>query len=235
MSLRALGASVRGPAHARSGEPNQDAWWARVGGLGALAVVADGVGSRPSAREGARAAVTACRGAWKHWSSSPSGSGEDLVRLIEVLWRLRLGPIPPEQAATTCLVCALRVDGSGVVAQLGDGLVGVTDAEGTFQAITPERTTFASITRSLGAPHGLRDWTIAPIEPVAAGMAVLLATDGISDDIPPEKRAAFVTWLLDDISSAASPSRHLGRALRSWPVPRHLDDKTLVLLWEPLR
>lgn len=235
MSLRALGASVRGPAHARAREANQDAWWARVDGVGALAVVADGLGSRPSAREGARAAVTASRSAWRHWSSSPSGTGEDLVRLIEVLWRLRLGATPPEQAATTCLVCALRGDGSGVVAQLGDGLVGVKDAAGAFLPITREREGFASMTRSLGTPHGLRDWTIEPIAPIARGMAVLLATDGISDDVEPGKRAAFVAWLIDEVASVASPDRELRRALRHWPVPRHLDDKTLVLLWEPLQ
>lgn len=232
MSLRVLGASVRGPAHARSREWNQDAWYARAGREGALAVVADGMGSRPAAREGARAAIAACRAAFRHWAASRHGSGEDMVRLIEVLWRLRLGETSPDDAATTCLVCALRADGSGVALQLGDGIVGVKDGEGSFLPITPERESFGSMTQALGTPHGLRDWTIAKVGPLQGGMAILLATDGVADDLVPEKRAAFVQWLLEDIAASAAPGRRLAQTLRAWPVPRHLDDKTVVALWE---
>lgn len=233
MTLRIVGTSVRGPAHARSGEPNQDAWYARAGGAGALAVVADGMGSRCAAREGARAAVAACRRAWRDWVASPVGSGEDLVRLIEVLWRLGLGRTSMDDAATTCLVCALRADGSGVALQLGDGLVGLSEAPGEFRAIAPEREGFASTTIALGTPHRLRDWTIAPLSPLQPGGALLLATDGVADDLLPDRRAAFVQWLVDEVGASRAPSRRLARALGAWPVPRHLDDKTLVVLWEP--
>lgn len=235
MSLRVAGASVRGPAHERAGEPNQDAWYGRVGRAGALAVVADGMGSRPAARTGARAAVAASREAWRHWAASPEGSGEDLVRLIEVLWRLRLGSTPAGEAATTCLACALRPDGSGVAVQLGDGLLGIGDEPGAFRAVTPERDGFASTTHALGTAHSLRDWTIAPIEPLRGGGALLLATDGVADDLLPEKRGAFLAWLVDEIAAGDAPSRRLARELRGWPVPRHRDDKTLVLLWEAAR
>lgn len=232
MSLRAVGASVRGPAHARARAPNQDAWCARILQASALAVVADGMGSRSASREGARAAIAACRTAWRHWAASPCGSPEDLVRLIEVCWRLRLGSIPPHDAATTCLVCALRPDGSGVALQLGDGLIGIRQQSGSFRTLSPERSTFGSLTQALGTPHGLRDWTIEPLGPLEEGMALLLATDGVADDLIPEKRAEFVDWILEDIAPAPAPGRALARALREWPVPRHLDDKTVVMLWE---
>ncbi len=232
MSLRIVGASVRGPAHARSGEPNQDAWYARVGSAGALAVVADGMGSRPAGAQGARAAVAACRAAWRAWTTAPLGSGEDLVRLIEVLWRLRLGRTPPGDAATTCLVCALRSDGSGVALQLGDGMVGLCETPGSFRAVAPEREGFATTTIALGTPHGLRDWTIEPLSRLEPGAALVLATDGVSDDLLPERRAAFVRWIVDEVGAAAAPGRRLTQALRAWPVPRHLDDKTVVAVWE---
>lgn len=231
MSLRVVGASVRGPAHATSGEPNQDAWYARVGAGRALAVVADGMGSRPAARAGARAAVAACRLAFQHWSGSPCGSGEDLVKLIEVLWRLRLGSTPPSDAATTCLVCAVREDGSGVALQLGDGLAGLLQPD-TFRTLGGERTGFGNETRALGIPHGLRDWVIQPVAHLQPGAALLLATDGVADDLVPEKRAAFVAWVVAKLEAAKTPQRWLSRALRGWPVPRHADDKTMIVLWE---
>lgn len=198
-------------------------------------MVADGMGSRSAAREGARAAVAACRIAWRYWAAAPQGSAEDLVRLIEVFWRLQLGLIPPEDAATTCLVCALRADGTGVALQLGDGLIGVREGPGTFRALTPERSTFGSVTRALGTPHGLRDWLMEPVGPLNDGMALLLASDGVSDDLIPEKRSGFVDWLLEDIAPGQQPGRGLARALRDWPVPKHLDDKTVVLLWGEAR
>ncbi|MEO7332271.1 MAG: protein phosphatase 2C domain-containing protein [Minicystis sp.] len=235
MSLRVVGASVQGPAHARAGERNQDAWYARAGRTGALAVVADGMGSRPAAREGANAAVAACRAAFRDWAPSPTGNGEDLVRLIEVLWRLRLGQTPSRDAATTCLVCALRPDGSGVALQLGDGLLGILDASGVFTAVSPERDGFSTTTLALGVPHGLRDWIIEPLGQFPPGAALLLATDGVADDLVPEKRSGFLRWVVEEIGASVSPSRALGRALRTWPVPRHLDDKTVVAIWEPVR
>jgi serine/threonine protein phosphatase PrpC len=226
---------VCGPAHARAGELNQDAWYARTSQTGTLAVVADGMGSRPAGRLGARAAVAASRDAFRLWSASPSGSGEDLVRLIEVLWRLRLQGTPIGDAATTCLVCALRADGTGVAVQLGDGVLGICATPSAFRAVAPEREGFASTTVALGTPHGLQDWSIASMEPLSPGAAVLLATDGVADDLVPGRRAPFVAWLVHELGSAAAPQRALRRALTRWPVPRHLDDKTLVVLWEPAR
>ena len=232
MTLRVAGASERGPAHEKSGRPNQDAWYARVTKSGALAVVADGLGSRVAAREGACAAVAACRAAWRHWVASPSSSGEDLVRLIEVLWRMKLGRTPPGDASTTCLVCALRTDSSGVALQLGDGLVGVGDMSGGFRAITPEKTAFGTATLALGTPHGLRDWVIAPMSPFEPGTALLLASDGVADDLLPEKREPFLRWIIRSAESSCSPRGKISRALRSWPVPGHSDDKTIVAVWE---
>jgi hypothetical protein len=73
---------------------------------------------------------------------------------------------------------------------------------------------------------------IEPVGQLGNGMAVLLASDGVSDDLLPEKRAGFVDWLLKEVVSEPKPGLSLTRALRDWPVPRHLDDKTVVLLWE---
>ncbi len=231
--MRVVGASVRGPAHVREKRPNEDAWYARIASSGALAVVCDGMGSRPAARIGARAAVAACRRAWQHWIRAPRGKAEDLVRLIEVLWRLALGTTPPEEAATTCLVCALRADGSGVLLQLGDGIVGTRHPDGAFTCLAPERASFGSLTVALGTPHALRDWHIVEFDPPPLGTAFLLATDGISDDLVPERQAGFVAWIIDEIAANPSPGRRMVDALRKWPVPHHRDDKTLIVLWKP--
>ena len=83
----------------------------------AWAVVCDGMGSRPRSREGARAATLAVRDAWRLWQKSPVGLIEDLIRLIEAAWRLRLGIIKAEEAATTCLFYAEDEYGRAAQAQ----------------------------------------------------------------------------------------------------------------------
>lgn len=232
-TLRTLGASVRGPAHRAEAQLNQDAWAARSGPRGTLAVVCDGMGSRPLARQGARAAVAAAQAAAAHWLRSPCGRPEDLVRLIEVLWRLRLGSTDPDSAATTCMVCALRPDGSGAAVQLGDGLIGLRRADGEFVPLTAERQGFGSVSLALGTPHRLDDWGLHALPPLPKGAALLLASDGVADDLRPERRAAFVSWLVDDVAQRPRAAVHLSRQLRAWPVPHHRDDKTLALLWNP--
>jgi len=231
--MRFVGASIRGPAHAREKRLNEDAWCARIGASGALAVVCDGMGSRSAARIGAKAAVAAVRRAWNHWHRAPRGTAEDFIRLIEVLWRFELGTTRAEDAATTCLVCALRADESGVLLQLGDGIVGTRCANGTFVPLTPERSGFASSTIALGTLHALRDWQMLEFRSIEPGTAFLLATDGISDDLVPERRPGFVTWIIDEIAANPSPNRQMATALRKWPVPHHRDDKTLIVVWKP--
>ncbi len=231
--LRALGCSVAGPAHADEGRPNEDAWLARVSARGGFAVVCDGLGSRPLALLGARAATRAASRAWRQWSTAPHAELADFVRLVEVLWRLELGPVALADACTTLLFAGLRADGSGLVAQLGDGLTLVSLSGGPARVLTPERQDFASCSLALGAPHTLADWTLSPLPAFPPRSLALLTTDGISDDLVPEHRGAFAARLRDEYGATPGAARRLRAALHDWPVPHHRDDKTLVLLWNP--
>lgn len=230
--MKLLGGSVRGPAHSAEGRPNEDAWYARVSRAGGCAVVCDGVGSRSAARLGAQAGARSARRAWAIWKKSPAALPEDFVRLVEVLWRLELGRTPLEDACTTLLFAGIRPEGTGLLAQIGDGLVGI-HSDGEFRAVTEDRATFGSMSCALGMPHKLKDWNLVSLESFGSGARVLLATDGIADDLVAEKREAFVTWLLHEFGERPNASRRLRRALARWPVPHHRDDKTLVILWNP--
>jgi hypothetical protein len=62
----------------------------------------------------------------------------------------------------------------------------------------------------------------------------VLASDGVSDDLRPDRLADFVAWLKDEIAALQPVARwrSLRRELTEWPTPRHLDDKTIaVLAW----
>ena len=228
--IRVVASSVRGPAHRRDGLPCQDAWLAVPGPRAALAVVCDGMGSRPHARDGSRAATQAARDAWRMWSRSPTGTVEDLIRLLEVCWRLRLR-VPAEQAATTCLLYAEDGHGRAALAQLGDGLIVRRTSTGAVK-VHPSRAEGFGRTQALGTPHTLTEWSLDLTTPLEVGEAIALATDGVSEDLDATRLGGLITWVIDELG----PHPHAGRLLRAelnnWPVPQHQDDKTLLVLWK---
>ena len=232
------GASVRGPRNLRQGRANQDAWIRAVGAFGHLIGVCDGMGSRPASDAGARAACRALRRAARLWpgGSSPADRPDPthLVRLVEILWRFELGSNAPAECASTCLFALREPDGRLLLAGLGDGLAIVRTAGGgltTFGGRSPD--TFGDETLALGTPHRIDDWWLGT-EPAGRGRTVALTTDGVADDLAPERLEAFMDWLANDVGRLvpAARWRRLCRELRTWPVPRHLDDKTVAVLTE---
>jgi serine/threonine protein phosphatase PrpC len=230
--VRVVASSVRGPSHTRDGLPCQDSWRAVADVRASLAVVCDGMGSRPRSREGSRAATLATRDAWRLWCRSPVGSVEDLIRLVEAAWRLRLGRVPPGEAATTCLIYAEDGHGRAAQAQLGDGLIARRAIDGAIAA-HPTRSEGFGLTHALGTPHTLTDWSFVLVEPLATGEVLLLATDGVSEDLEPDRIGDLATWVVDGLGPLQRPGRALAHELRNWPVPHHQDDKTLLVMWKP--
>ena len=229
--IRRVASSVRGPSHARAGLPCQDSWLAVPGEGATFAAVCDGMGSRPHGRTGARAATKAARDAWRAWRTSVVGSGEDLVRLLEVAWRFRLRTTPAADAATTCLMYAEDDHGRALVAQLGDGLIARRGLGGTI-TMHPARSEEFGFTQALGTPHTLDDWSLEMVAPMQAGEAVLLATDGVSGDLVDDRIGDLMDWVIEEIGSKPDANRRLRSELHNWPVPHHQDDKTLLVMWK---
>ena len=61
------------------------------------------------------------------------------------------------------------------------------------------------------------------------GIVIRHLTDGIADDLRPDKLGKFAKWLREEIARKPRAKRvsTLRQALREWPTPGHLDDKTV--------
>jgi hypothetical protein len=227
-----MGASVRGPEHRRQGLPNQDAWMSRLTQDSTLTVVCDGLGSRPHSAVGSRAACFAVADAVRHWAAQPKVPPDMLFRLVHALWNMRVHSNGRDACATTCLFAVGTKDRRLLLAQLGDGLVMLKTPQGTTTLEAPSDR-FGNATTGLGIAADVREWRFH-FEPHFTGAAsILLATDGVADDLLPEKRADFLTFLINQYSEQPSlqRSRAIAKELRAWPTPRHLDDKTVAVLW----
>jgi serine/threonine protein phosphatase PrpC len=227
------GASVRGPLHQREGAPNQDAWLRGSGRFGSFIVVCDGLGSRPEGRLGARCACTVAREAVSKWAEAGGAPTSYLAHLIEVLWRIRIYPCDPKDAATTCLIAIACRNGQWVVGGVGDGLAAVRTGDARVVRLVGDRNAgFGNETYALGTSPGPKAWKLSVLPPTPLERVVVLATDGVADDLVPEKLDEFCKWLVGDLQKL-DPNlrwRRLVAELRDWPTPRHLDDKTIAVL-----
>lgn len=225
-----FGASVAGPAHRALRRPNEDQWLGASGSFGSLVVVSDGLGSKNHARHGARKACVATLRAVRTWHKDGTGSLDDLVARIEPLWLEEIAPFDRSDCAATCLLALAHVGGKAYVAAIGDGMAAVRMRGAVERVEHPRGSGFSNETQSLGS-GGV--WARRCFECSEIDMAVL-ASDGVSDDLRPDRLDEFVAWLKDEIAALQPLARwrSLRRELTEWPTPRHLDDKTVaVLIW----
>lgn len=223
----AFGATVAGPRHRYRREPNQDAWAPLRGRYFRGVVVADGLGSSSHGSRGARFACRATQIALKTWTRTGAPL-ETLGPLIETTWTDLLGDTTARDAQTTCLFGALSPDGYVVLGQVGDGLVAVA-TESDLVASTPSRHGFGNETHALGGETG---WRMERV-PFPDSAALLLATDGVADDLSPHTTGDFVRHVIGDYGPLPRTTRwrRLAADLHAWPVPCHLDDKTIAALY----
>ena len=227
------GATLRGPAHRRARLPNQDAWLGRVGQQSGLLAVADGLGSRPLAHLGSRAACRAVSSAATRWFRSGSPSAELLLRAIHIDWRLYIHPHPPADSATTCLFAAVR-SGQLVLGQLGDGLVAALFNDGRLVQLEQTEREFSNETTGLGLCSSLGEWRVTEL-PSDGLLAVVLATDGVSEELDPDAVDGVLRWLHDELSALPrrSRSKWLATELRGLDAPGRIDDRTLAAMIAP--
>ena len=228
-----MGATVRGPQHQRERRANDDAWLGVDGPYGSLIVVCDGMGSRPHGGAGARDACRSVRRVVGLWGGDGDTDVTVLLRMVPLWWSLAVRPRPTSDCATTCLFAALTPARRLIVAQLGDGLAVLRMPDGELRRVSTSREGFGNETTALGVAHRLDEWTWLDLPAAPQGTTVLLATDGLADDLLPDRVGKLVAQLVADYGSLSRrvANAALRRMLTDYPTPRHLDDKTLALLW----
>lgn len=176
----------------------------------------------------------ACRAvldAVREWHKEGARTLDDLLGRIEPLWLALIAPSAARDCASTCLFALSHRHGKLHVAAIGDGLALLRTRSGLEWVVGPRAGGFVNETDALG--HAAQ-WTSRTF-PRAGGDVVVLATDGVADDLLPERMESFVQWLMDDFASMPPTQRWraLQRELKDWPTPHHTDDKTLAVLAQP--
>ncbi|MCU8060990.1 protein phosphatase 2C domain-containing protein [Shewanella sp. SM55] len=231
-TIQLFGASVRGLAHIQDNLKNQDALLLRrLGKLGCLVVVSDGMGSRPYADVGARYACKAVQAAIIKLGNS-GFNPRVLIPEIHRQWVHRVQPLRTQDAVTTCLFAWVLPDGRALVAQLGDGLIYGRLNSGYWQLFQIDKA-FGNATTGLGIAKKLSDWRWLVFEEATDSVEISIMTDGISDDLLPESYSDFAAEIRKVLrpKSAKNAKKWITHQLNNWPVPMHGDDKTFAAIY----
>jgi len=227
--------SLRGPLHQRLGFPNQDASLVYAAQDFAFAAAADGLGSRPRADAGARAACEAALRAARAFTAGMPGA--DLARRVQAEWEALIAPWPAHDCGTTCLL-AIACPEEVILGQLGDGLAALYDADRDVCVFLedPGEESFANVVdAALGsgeAGETWRKWRWRRFAPPDRG-AVVLCTDGVSGDLKSGAGDGFIRELYEcgRQNSPAECEEDAARWLAAWPVEGHRDDKTIAVIY----
>lgn len=226
------GSSVIGPLHVKAGLPNQDSWMVRRYKWGNVVVVSDGLGSKAHSDHGSKAACLAVFEAAKSFQNTPDANIVDVLRLAHANWLVKIAPYSSSDCSATCLF-AIQIEGLISLGRLGDGMItALGETEEKHLVLSDNKQdSFSNYTNSLQQEFKPDQWETVTIESATCN-AVVLCTDGISDDLLPGSEITFAQEFVASYSGMKSQKRmqSIKSMLTSWPVPHHSDDKTVAVL-----
>jgi hypothetical protein len=234
MIMRSCATTVAGPRHIATGEPNQDACLIAGWRGGWIVAVADGLGSRPLSAIGSREACRAARRNLRNGLSSENVGS--LLAGVHQDWIQAVSPRTADEVATTLIIGRIDRLGRGFIAQIGDGFALVRES-GKFRCLTPPRAGFGNQTDALTADHRPDRWNSNTVKLTEPGDGIVLMTDGVGDDIEPDRLPDFLDALYGNVSrrSRRRGRRWLATELTDWATPMHSDDKSIAAVFRVQR
>lgn len=224
------GASVTGPSHRLRKLPNQD-FFLTVNKNYRLFAVSDGMGSKPFADTGSKAACMAVIFETGRFLSQRTLSIEEFLSNIVNTWKHLVEPHDPKECSATCLFL-IATKHRIFTARLGDGMICLLGRKPENNIIISDTkdSEFSNVTFSLSDRKAVQEFSCSVYEKSKFKGAVL-TTDGISSDLETGMELSFAEDLFSEIKKLHFKKREpfLRNLMTNWPVPHHTDDKTIVI------
>ncbi len=222
------GATLTGARHLSENTCSQDAILYRKYPFGTVLAVADGVGSDCYSQCGSESVVKAVHSVFVDLASGLLDA-EQIADSILERYISGLDQDYRGKAATTCLYAA-RIYGRGLyLGQAGDGICCGRINDVDF-VLLQKNDDFTNLVIPLSPVRDSCEWTEAFLpEEQLGSVRLMLATDGVSEDILPGKECAFSDFVIGRLSELPSGKQeiYLLQMLRDWSTPRSSDDKTV--------
>lgn len=218
---------------------NQDAYKIGINSEKKLAyiIVADGLGSCKHSDEGARK-ITEIVENWLLSKLSSYAFLSDNVsnimtkRIVEE-WNASYGLKEVFDYATTMHV-AVFFKGSLLIGGIGDGMALISFDNKMCKDIIDSRKLFSNVTNSMCSLDidDLLEYEIIKDSEFNEKAVIILATDGVSDDLIPEKKLTLPAYFEEVIqdNGVDALQNELQEWIEDWETEGHSDDKTLCYL-----
>ncbi len=202
-----------------------------------LFIVADGLCSAKNSDFGSKKAIIAVEKAVNQWRKLEKKDNKVLLQLIHFYWNLLIGDsdFKKKDCLTTCLFAYVdKLDRRIILGQLGDGILLFESKEETILVKSSDDYNF---TKSLGSSKSFDDWNLKSFSFDINDFTLLIATDGVSEDLVENKETEFAKSLIQEILKLKRNIRnnYLKQLLENWPTKFHSDDKTICIAWEKKR
>ena len=221
------GASVTGKAHIDDGHGSQDCCLVKKYSIGTVLCVCDGVGSDRYSSSGSKAACKAALKTFKLYHKKRI-SKENIGATIEKYYTLYVRKKHRIAAGTTCLFCFVYEDSEVLVGQAGDGII-LIKIDDKMIVFHDKNKSFLNEVYPLKCNRQYGAWNIKNLRfspELNNQLDILLATDGVSDDVIPDKRMDFLNHFIT--VSQNEGSKGIKTILENWDAPGSVDDKTAV-------
>lgn len=230
------GISKIGPGHIRENLPNQDSFFVKNFGSYSLLVVSDGMGSKKHADIGSKATCKAVYKALAHYVYTQRRhhkKNRNLFSMIREEWLKLIALYNPKDCSATCLF-VLHSKRRCLAAMLGDGLIYLKGKNEIHSKILIDEKNddFSNSTVSMSDSNYLNEWRFESISTEKID-SVLITSDGISSDLAQGKEFEFADELLKDLKKEkvlSNKKAYIQNMIVNWPVPKHSDDKTVVVM-----
>ena len=220
-------ASLIGTRHRNARQKNQDSFRKSSGREYWVIAVADGVGSLAYSHYGSRAICkSVCRAARLY--SKKKINADDICSEIVMGFQRKIPQKYAQQCATTCLFGIYFRSGELFVGQAGDGMAAL-GMDGQYKVLSEKEEEFSNIVHPVNASKEYHGWkaicTKIDIQKTKK-LNIILTTDGVSEDVLPEKRDSFLEYLVKETRR----DRDVKKILLNWDVPGSSDDKTIAIM-----
>ncbi len=220
-------------------EVNQDAFRARVDADRNLAyiIVADGLGSCRHSDHGAEKAVEIIEG-WllnrlPKYAFLSDNVANILAKRLAEEWNAAYGTDEIGDYDTT-VHAAVFYKGSLLIGGIGDGMALIGGDELACRDYIDEKDMFCNVTHSMCSINvkELLDFEVLPETVYNGGAIMILATDGISEDLIPEKKLTLTAYFREVLSEKGIDGlqEELREWIENWETENHCDDKTICYL-----
>lgn len=224
------GASVRGVSHKENRLPNQDSFLCKKNKNGVVLVAADGVGSHKYSKRGS---ISVCKAVCKVFDLylKKKIAKDDIGKTIEFFYKKLIKKRYSCQAATTCLFALIYNNSEIIIGQAGDGVI-LLRVDDRFVVFKNKNDDFLNEVSTLDCKREFSNWKIKNLKvdfDTNYRIQIMLSTDGISEDIKPDKREICMDFFINK----AKQKYGILHELTNWQVPGSFDDKTVVIFsWE---